>query len=160
MKDIVKDIHDFKHTSEQNESEWYKQIGIYWLQIFVGRWIHTCSKPEDGNLSLDKYKMVGVGVSTDLNEYSDYVSSTINLLDKLGIQGLSIPCYVGSSDRYTYYVLTIEELNVVYNRLWELAGEEKEVNERPCKRCGKMNNMGAPVCWSFTCGVDNPTTSK
>jgi hypothetical protein len=123
----------------------------------VGKYIHTYSKPEDENLSFERYKIVGVGVSTYMDKDSGYVSSTIKL-DKLGIQGLSIPCYV--SDDYTYYNLTIEELNVVYNRLCELAGEEKEVNERPCKRCGKMNNIGAPVCWSFTCGVENPTTSK
>jgi len=26
--------------------------------------------------------------------------------------------------------------------------------EKPCWRCGRMNDEGSPVCWGFTCGVE------
>jgi hypothetical protein len=29
--------------------------------------------------------------------------------------------------------------------------------ERACKCCGIMNDIGASVCWGFTCGIKNPT---
>jgi hypothetical protein len=28
--------------------------------------------------------------------------------------------------------------------------------EKPCRRCGRMNNVGAPVCYSLNCGIKNP----
>jgi hypothetical protein len=33
---------------------------------------------------------------------------------------------------------------------------EKEINEKPCVHCGRMNDVTSKVCWGFTCGIENP----
>jgi hypothetical protein len=58
------------------------------------------------------------------------------------------------------------EFEHVFEALHILAGDKNSNNgdsyvaaiqEKPCRRCGKMNNIGASVCWNiFFCGVENP----
>ena len=125
-----------------------KKIGQYKLYIFRGIFDITISIPKEDNLDWNKYTVLGVSVGSGSN--GDY---TVDLLDL----GLSLNGY-HVTDRY--YNLPILELENVYNKLCELAGEPVKLNkikEKPCYRCGEMNDIGAFACWSFTCGVSNPT---
>ena len=124
----------------------FKEIGQYRIYIFKGESPITKSIPEDDDLDWNQYTVLGACIENKN-------SKLIDLLDL----GLSLNGY-HVTDRY--YNLPILELENVYNKLCELAGEPVKLNkikEKPCYRCGEMNDIGAFACWSFTCGVSNPT---
>jgi hypothetical protein len=134
-------------------SIFYKNIGEYTLEVYLGKWGITCSDPTDFNLPFDKYKVVGVILE---NKFKVAYQS----LSSIGISDIDdIYSKNGKGYEKNCYNLTIQELERVYNKLNELAGivSQSNKNEKPCKKCGKMNDVGVSYCWSFNCGVKNPT---
>ena len=125
-----------------------KKIGKYELFIFRGERPYTKSIPKDDALSIDQYTVLGLSVDgLDLKTFGFDFEHIIALKTSY-------------SKEWYYYNLPIAEIENVYNKLCELAGEtvkDNKITEKPCFRCGKMNDLDAVVCWSFTCGVNNPT---
>jgi hypothetical protein len=82
---------------------------------------YTCSKPEDNALSFNKYKAVGVVVSAVLDNFG------LDLETFFNIQGLPEP--LPPNPGGSYYNLSIEELNLVYNHLINLAEGKDNTTE-------------------------------
>jgi hypothetical protein len=138
MKNIVDDIFSFDLYSQYSNGPYYeKNIGDYILSIFIGKWEYTCSKPEDNTLPINKYRVVGVVVSENSANF------ILDLLETFSIQGL--PEII--SNTKGYYNLSIQELNLVYNHLINLAEGKDNTEassvknkEKACKVCGRMND--------------------
>jgi hypothetical protein len=134
-------------------------IGKYILNIYLGEVFgYIKSDPVDPNLDFNKYKVVGIEVEEIGNGIDPNI--TVNL-NKLGIKNYFFSPIVSSSSNYYCYTLYIEDVEIIHNKLCELAGlsldNHSNNKESACKCCGRINDMGAIVCWGFTCGVEDPT---
>jgi hypothetical protein len=134
-----------EECSSEKRNFYSIRIGDYMLSIYLGEWHYTQSLPIDASLPLQDYDIYGIEVSK--NKYYDIIT-----LDEIGINGI-----VRNSGSNGAYNVSKSKLEEIYNKLFELSGVKVSLKEAPCKRCGKMNDIGAPVCWSFNCGIENPT---
>jgi hypothetical protein len=140
----------------------FQIIGKYRLDIYLGEWGLTRSKPLRADLDLNKYEIIGASIKALCDNGFDSEDSEVTVdLNELGIKGLGLIVSLAnlSLPQYYCYDLYVDTLEKVYNRLHEIAGSCSSSNnkEGPCKCCGRMNDIGASVCWGFTCGAENPT---
>ena len=142
------DVNEFQAAFEETYNNYNKEH-LYDCQIKLANAeaaLKVLEAERDEKLDIHEYETVGVTISLT-NESWMYSN-----LNNIGLKFNSIP---GSGYCYN---LSIQELEIVYNKLCELAAlpfNKSVVNnkEKPCKCCGRMNDIGAKICWGFTCGV-------
>lgn len=170
------DISSFKAAYDIYNSggmKYEKDIGCYTLGIYIGNWLGwgDLSEPTNINLDINNY----ISVSLFITEVSH--CSAINLnkdtvlcaaLAPLSISHFSSLRSVPIIFQYlAAYIVSMPQLEVVYKELNKIAMPKDIVDsslkaelvrqEKPCKHCGRLNDVGAPICWGFTCGASNPT---
>ena len=146
------DILSFYKGSDKirNTCSYSTRIGDYTLRLYTGKWDITTSKPTKSDLNFDEYEVLGVAITDNENCRFVEIKELLGMNDLLGYLNIK-----------HFYNLKIKDVERVYNKLYERAGISVQGSsnnkEKPCRCCGRMNDIGSSICWGFTCGVNNPT---
>jgi hypothetical protein len=129
-----------------------KRIGMckYRFSIYLGDCGEIKSSPQDIYDDLYKYSTVGVCLERFHEGFDCFCSMSLKELDSR----FDYPTI--GYEKFYNYELTIPALEEVWGKLLELnnLGSSSNVKrEKACKRCGRMNDESAEVCWGFTCGM-------
>jgi len=158
------DISQFSLTSDFSYRKCYtKCIEKYELKVYTGNWVNQIvSVPADSNLDINDYIQVMFEINTTL--FSKELLSLTDPNLKPFVSSLTLGPF--SFDKYCCFLLSIPELEMVVSNLQKyLTTSNPIVNtyiiskssrqEKPCKVCGKMNDIGVSSCWM--CGSEDPT---
>jgi len=141
-----------------------KEFGKYNLFIYLGEWllfhlgstITKSSKPRSIYLDLNEYNELLIEI---INNDSVIGDSILQKNQDVLIDAFITPMNLTPWRDYLYhaYIVSVSELEKVYNNLDRVANRLPVKQEKKCKNktCEKKNDLGANTCW--WCGISNPT---
>ena len=147
------DVSDFKKFEYNSHTCYEKKIGKIMFNIYVGS--RDRSSPEDPELDINSYNYLLV-ITRDLNGNG----VCFDELNKMGVKtyGKQDPIHKMMFEKIT--VPELEQMHLQICKYFNVGVQDalKSISikpEKPCRGCGRMNDIGSSVCWC--CGGPKPT---